>query len=177
MIKSETIKTALAKFAQEVLKSKKSLNSLGIGTGAMIAGFVGKVTSFEFDEVDGARTVKRTNDQIMVIDGKPLVVAKKGENAVAFYMVFDDGGKRITTTLLEQNPKSTIDLGEGPKAFSSFVGEDWSALTGKVIRCDYAARDTDAAPISRLTGELRDGVAVQAPQAPMLYKFSVVAEA
>lgn len=176
-IRTETLKKVLATFSELLLKSNKPLNALGIGTGAMLQGYIGKVTGFEFDEVIGARTVPRTNDQVMIIDGKSVVVAKKGEPAVAYYMVFEEGGKRITTTLLEQNANSTIDFGEGNvKKFSTFTGADWGNLTDKTLRCDYAARDTDAAPIARLTGEVKEGVAVLAPNAPMLYRFSVVAE-
>jgi hypothetical protein len=174
---SEALKKQLDKLTEEVLNSDKPLSANGIGTGAMIAGFVGKVTGFEWAPVTGARTVKRNNDQTLMIDGKPIVVAKKGEDAIAFYMVFGEGTKRITTTLLEQNVNSTIDLGDGNvRKFSSFAGKDWKALTNKVLRCDFAARDTNAAPIQRLNGVVTDGVAELAPQQPMLFKFTVLAD-
>lgn len=175
---TEGTKTKLADFVANVLlKSKKGLNSLGIGTGAMIAGFVGTVTGFEFGPVEGARTVLRNNDQIIKIDGVDVVIAAKGEPAQAFYMVFDGGSKRVATTLLEQNLNSAIKIGSDWRKFSEFVGEDYGNLIGTTIKCSHAARDMEAAPIQRIVGSDAQGNAVMGAQQPMLFKFETVAAA
>lgn len=173
---TEALTKELAAFAKSILDSDKPLSSNGIGTGAMVAGYIGKVTGYEFGPVVGARTVKRNNDQTYKIGDKIVTVAEKGDDAIAFYMVFNDGAKRITTTLLEQNPNSTIKLPDGEKKFSTFIGTDWKALIGKTIKCTHAARDEEAAPISRLNGVVTEGVAQLSAQKPMLFHFELVAD-
>lgn len=157
-----------------LLTSDKPLNASGIGTGAMIAGFVGTITGYEFGPVQGARTVKRNNKQTIKIGAEEIVLADKGDDAQAFYMVFEGGSKRVTTTLLEQHPSSFIVIAGEKKYFSKFVGADYGALKGKTIKCDYAAPDEQAAPIMRLTGAEVNGAAEMKPKSPMEFRFTLV---
>lgn len=127
-----------------LLNSNQTLNAMGIGTAAIVAGFVGTVEDIRFDEVAGLGIQKRQDDQEIRIVGipEPVKLAAKGEYPTSLFLIFEGGARKLAIPALFQSPKSSITLADGTeKSCTKMVGTDWKALIGKTLECTNASSD------------------------------------
>jgi len=162
-----------------LLNSDQTLNSLGIGTAAIVQGFIGKVEAIRFDEVSGTGIKARTDNQTIRIQGVAAEVklAEKGENPVSFFLIFEGGARKIAIPALFQNPKSSItDFNGVETECMKMTGKQWKALIGATIECTLAnADDTIMIPKPSRRASAEVGETEMKPS--RVYQFKVTAEA
>jgi len=162
-----------------LLNSDQTLNALGIGTAAIIQGFVGTVEKIAFDEVAGQGIQKRTDDQEIRIVGikEPVKLAAKGEYPSSLFLIFEGGARKLAIPALFQSPKSVITFSDGTEvSCSKMTGKQWKSLVGTTIECTAAYAD-ESNPLPRPS---RKANAVQGEtemRAARVYTFSVIADA
>lgn len=173
----ELLVAANARLLEVFKTSKQTLNSLGIGTAAIVTGFVGKIDDIRFDIVAGTGITNRADDQVINVPGQdPVIVAEKGQAPVSLFMLFDGGVRKLALPALFQSPKSTIKLTDGETIkCTDMSGEQWFGLIGSTIRCDHAGQDEDL-----MIPRVQRFAAVGAPlvsQPARYYTFTVTAKA
>lgn len=160
----------------EVFKtSKKTLNSLGIGTAAIVGGFVGTIDDIRFDIVAGTGITERADAQRINVPGRdPVTVAEAGDAPVSLFMMFDGGVRKLAIPALFQSGKSFIKSLDGTKVkCNEMSGEQWFALIGSTVKCDHAGQDEDL-----MIPRVQRFAAVGSPlvaQPARYYEFSVIA--
>ena len=140
-------------FAQQTkgADAKLSLAMFAGISGAMMAGYSGKIKSIDWAEVGGVNTPKLTVDQIVDIGGEQVIIAKSGETPWAVTITFEDGRTMTLGLLLQGQSKSNI-LFKGdanPTIVTDLVlGDIDKKLVGKTFKCTKFYRDV-ASPIIR----------------------------